>query len=348
MTGSIPDTIDDVTTEWVAGALGSRVDSMSAEQIGVGIGVSSAVYRLTLQGDGPASIILKLPALDEAAVFTSSMLRMYIREVRFFAELAADCPIRVPQSYYGEVDEETSRFVQLMEDMGSLRVIDQNEGMTIADAERAVDALAGWHAHWWGAADPIVERGTAMALSDPIYGAVLPMVFAEGWEKVNAEMTVDPAVLAVGPGWIDALPRLLTALDTAPTTITHGDYRADNMLFTDDNELVLLDFQLTGRATASYDLAYLITQSLGIADAEANEAALFERWVAALIAHGVSEAETSQLWESYRVAALFCLVYPIVASRGMDLTDERQYQLIDNMNGRFGRVVDQLNLVDLL
>ncbi len=348
MTTSMPGSITDVTAEWVAESLGARVDAMSAEQIGVGIGVASAVYRLTLQGDSPESVILKLPALDEAADFTSSMLRMYVREVRFFAELAADCPIRVPESYYGAVDEETSRFVLLMEDMGSLRVIDQNLGMTIADAERAVDALARWHAQWWGAADPIVERGTAMALSDPIYSAVLPVVFAEGWEKVNAEMVLDPAVLAVGPGWIDALPGLLTALDTAPTTIAHGDYRADNMLFTDDDELVMLDFQLTGRATASYDLAYLITQSLTVADAEANEVTLFERWVAALIANGVPEAETAQLWEAYRVAALFCLVYPIVASRGMDFSDERQYQLVDNMNTRVARVVDQLDLVDLL
>jgi len=36
-----------------------------------------------------------------------------------------------------------------------------------------------------------------------------------------------------------------------------------------------------------------------------------------------------------------------VASRGMDLSDDRQYQLIDNMNMRFARAVDQLNLADL-
>ena len=39
---------------------------------------------------------MKLPALDEAAVFTSTMLRMYTREAGFFGELAHQAPLRVP------------------------------------------------------------------------------------------------------------------------------------------------------------------------------------------------------------------------------------------------------------
>ncbi len=64
---------------------------------------------------------MKLPALDEAAVFTSTMLRMYIREVGFFGELSSRSPIRVPACYHADVDVETSRFVVVMEDMGGHR-----------------------------------------------------------------------------------------------------------------------------------------------------------------------------------------------------------------------------------
>jgi len=343
----IPTAIEEVDASWMSVALGRSITDVRHEQIGVGIGVSSAVYRTSLSGFDAPTLITKLPALAEEAVFTSSVLRMYIREVRFFQNLAQDSPIRVPQGYHGMVDEATSQFVQLMEDMGSLRIVDQNEGMGIDDARQAVDELALWHAEWWGRADPIVERGDSVCLSDPVYPAVLPLVFAEGWEKVNNEMTVAPEILAVGPAWTEKLGGLLASLSGQPNTITHGDFRADNILFSDDGSIVLLDFQLTGRGSASYDLAYFITQSLTPEVAATHETELFNRWRDGLIAADVPEAATVELWDRYREAAYFCLVYPIVASRGMDLSDDRQYQLIDNMNMRFARAVDQLNLADL-
>ncbi|MEM8707732.1 MAG: phosphotransferase [Actinomycetota bacterium] len=345
---TIPASIADVDAGWMATALGQPITAVAHEQIGEGIGVSSAVYRSALTGGELDSVVVKLPALAEEAVFTSAVLRMYIREVRFFQNLASQSPIRVPAGYVGLVDEETSQFVQVMEDMGAMRMVDQNEGMSIDDAKQAVDELAKWHAAFWGQADGPVERGDVVCLGDPVYPAVLPMVFAEGWEKVNAEMNVDPVIGAVGPGWTDWMPTALERLSGAPNTIAHGDYRADNILFDDDGNVVLLDFQLTGRGSASYDLAYFITQSLAPDLAATHETGLFNRWLDGLIAAGVPESETTALWDRYRDAALFCLVYPIVASRGMDLSDERQYALVDNMNTRFVRAVDQLNLADLL
>ena len=66
--------------------------------------------------------------------------------------------------------------------------------MEIADAERAVDGLAAWHATWWGKALELAERGVTVSLGDPIYKAVLPMVFAEGWEKLGKELTIPDAI----------------------------------------------------------------------------------------------------------------------------------------------------------
>ncbi len=346
--GQIPTSIADIDAAWMADALGQPITAVDNELIGEGIGVTSAVYRSTLTGGDVDSVVVKLPALAEEAVFTSTVLRMYIREVRFFDHLAQSSPIRVPQGYHGAVDEETSHFVQVMEDMGTMRIVDQNVGMTIDDAKQAVDELALWHAAYWGQADELVERGDIVCLSDPIYPAILPMVFAEGWEKVTAEMTVDPVIQAVGPSWSSWMPDTLQRLAASPNTVLHGDYRADNILFDQDGSVVLLDFQLLGRGSASYDLAYFVTQSLAPDVAATHETALFNRWRDGLVAAGVPEGDTASLWDQYREAALFCLVYPIVAARGMDLSDQRQYDLLDNMNTRFVRAVDQLHLADLL
>ena len=192
----IPSSITDIDASWMAAALGQPITGVNHEQIGEGVGVSSAVYRSALEGGDLDSVVVKLPALAEEAVFTSTVLRMYIREVRFFENLAGQSPIRVPAGYHGAVDLETSQFVQVMEDMGSMRMVDQNEGMNIDDAQRAVDELAAWHAAFWRKADAPVDRGDVVCLSDPVYPAVLPMVFAEGWEKVNNAMDVDPVIAA--------------------------------------------------------------------------------------------------------------------------------------------------------
>lgn len=346
----IPASIDEVTPQWLSEATGFDIEKAEATQFGVGIGVSSALYRVALSGGPgcPATVVVKLPALDPAAVFTSTVLRMYIREVGFFEQLAARSPIRVPGYYFGAVDLDTSRFAIVMEDLSGLRVVDQLVGMEVADAERAVDGLAAWHAEWWGEADQMAADGLTISLGDPIYPAILPMVYAEGWAKVTAEMELAPAIQEVGARFSDAIAGLLSDLASGPTTLAHGDYRADNLLFDADGSVVVLDFQLIGTGTAAYDLAYFLTQSLAPDVAAANEKALFDRWMAGLVAAGVPEADLTNQWEMYRKAALFCLVYPVVASRGMDLSDPRQYELIDCMNTRFARAVEQLDLATLI
>jgi aminoglycoside phosphotransferase (APT) family kinase protein len=128
----------------------------------------------------------------------------------------------------------------------------------------------------------------------------------------------------------------------------HGDYRADNIMFDDADTPVVLDFQLIGTGVGAYDLAYMVTQSLSADDASVNEQGLFARWQDGLRAGGVSASDLERAWDDYRNAALFCLVYPIVASRGMDFSDPRQCALLDTMNDGFARAVDELNLAALL
>jgi Ser/Thr protein kinase RdoA (MazF antagonist) len=237
--------------------------------------------------------------------------------------------------------------VLLIEDLGQKRAVDQVEGMDLADAEHAVDELATWHATFWGRADAIVDRGLAMSLGDPLYPAVLPLVFQEGWEKVTAALDLPASIRHVGARWIEGCPQLLRDLSTGPSTLAHGDYRADNMLFDDDGAVVLLDFQLIGAGAAAYDLAYFVTQSLDADLAADHERALFDRWIEGLRAGGVHDADLEGAWDDYRKAALFCLCYPIIASRGMDFDDPRQLALVTCQNTRYARAVEQLDLAEL-
>jgi len=345
----IPRSIDEIDAAWLATATGLRITGVRAQQIGVGIGVASAVYRLWLTGDGvPATMVMKLRAIDETAAFTSALLRMYQREVRFFSELAHRTPIRVPRCYAGLVSEDGADYALVMEDMGGNRVVDQNAGMDLADAEQAIDELAAHHATFWGDGDRYLSSGAALRTDDPIYPAVLPIAFSEGWEIVQAEIEVAPSIAVVAPRWIDGLDARAQQLAGPPSTLLHGDFRADNIFFDAEGRVVLLDFQLTGVGSGPVDLAYFVTQSLAPEVAGQHERGLFDRYIDGLRTSGVPAVDKDLLWHTYRTAALVCLVYPLVAIRHMDLSDPRTRKLAHNMLRRCARAIEDLELENLL
>ena len=73
---TIPSSIADINASWMAAAVGQPITGVNHEQIGEGVGVSSAVYRSTLEGGDLDSVVVKLPALAEEAVFTSTPTRL--------------------------------------------------------------------------------------------------------------------------------------------------------------------------------------------------------------------------------------------------------------------------------
>lgn len=346
---TIPSGPEGVTPAWFREHLGWHVDAVDMVEIGAGIGVSSAVYRATLAGDDvPASVVVKLVAADPAAAFTSQVLKFYKREVQFFERLADTAPVRTPHGYYGEVTDDDGHFVVVMEDLCGNRIIDQTTHMSIDDAHRVIDAIADWHARWWNHTDGYCEAQLAVALSDPIYPAMLPGLFDEGWAKLNATPSCAPhdALRPIGDRFSSVVGELLQRLSTGASTLLHGDVRADNIMFDAAGAPIFMDFQILGVGSASYDIAYFITQSLDV-DAVA-ERSLFDRWCARLEANGVPAGDLEPLWEQYRTAAAFCLVYPVVACRGMDLEQPREVALVNTMLRGFERAARDLDLVSSL
>jgi len=77
-------TIEELTEEWLADALGREVPGFTAERIGTG--QMSLSYRVTL---GPGdSVVVKLAATDPTSRGSGLGLGIYEREVRFYRELA--------------------------------------------------------------------------------------------------------------------------------------------------------------------------------------------------------------------------------------------------------------------
>ena len=214
------------------------------------------------------------------------------------------------------MDDASTDFVLVMEELAGLRPLDQITGASADDAIVAARGAAGFQAPFWGRDLSDLEQ-TFLPLDNPIHRAVLPQVFASGWDRCKAEaadlMTAD--VVAFGDRYTEALPAMLRELSTG-ATLVHGDWRADNLLL-DGGDLAVLDFQLVGTGAGAYDLGYFMSQSLEPEVRQPNSDAIIAAYHGGLDEAGI-DYDRDRADREFRLAVAFCLIYPVSIFGGWD------------------------------
>jgi hypothetical protein len=312
-----------VTTEWLTRVLGARVDSFTVEPVGTGqVGQN---VRFLLSGDAhvPRSVVGKFPSDDPASRATGVALGNYEREVRFYLELAPSLPIRTPRCYYADVDPATQDFVLLLEDMAPAQQGDQISGCTPAQAELALRELTKLHAPRWG------DRSLAdMQWLTRQTGAVAPLIesmYQTAWpeflERFGRRLSDGHVALGERFG-----PKLAAWIGEhrEPFTITHGDYRIDNMLFAAD-AVAIVDWQSPGYGVGMFDAAYLLATSLTVSDRRAQERELVRAYCDELACMGWDDC-----WREYRRMSLGGTIVTVVASMlvGSDDRGEEMFRVM--------------------
>ena len=99
----------------------------------VGTGQMSGCYRLSLRysaGDGPATLIAKLPSPDPAG--PRRRRDTYATEVRFYRDIASTVAVRAPECSCAVASDDGKSFVLLLEDMSPAEQGDQIAGCTLS------------------------------------------------------------------------------------------------------------------------------------------------------------------------------------------------------------------------
>lgn len=115
MAATIPSSLDDLTPDWLTGALRSsgvigedaEIDSVSSVVLGTGEGFAGDLARLTVtyrRGTGPATMVAKIPTSIVDNRRGSEMLGVYEREIRMYQLLLPGLGLPVPRLYYADVD----------------------------------------------------------------------------------------------------------------------------------------------------------------------------------------------------------------------------------------------------
>jgi len=248
---------------------------------------------------------------------------VYGREVAFYRDIAPRSMITMPVVHAAMSAADASNSCIVMEDLAHLRQPDRDAGMTWDDAVRGARALAAFHAGWQGSPELDELTETFMSIGSPLNRAVLPGVAEAGWPaaKVHRGHTLSADVVELGDMWIDALPKMLDQMELRPT-LCHEDWRADNMFFDADDQVVMIDPQIAGVCNGAFDLAYFISQSTEREMLAGRHGELIAEYLSVMAEHG-HDLDPEVFFFDTRVAAGLVLMYGFASYPDYDaLTDE--------------------------
>ena len=256
----IPKRTKRITSEWLNEVLhGSgylkdiNIESISREPWGVGEGFLSDMARLTItynkeSSNLPKTMIVKMPTTYRTALTLALQYNFYEKEIRFYSEVAPKSPIRVPGVIYSDYDSEAKKYILILEDCSCYKMVDQIKGLNYEQTKQAIKNIADFHARWWDAPDlfsfdwmakPKGENAIALidtfrnswvfAAKSKEFLEILPEGGREVGEKIYKHFS-----------WL-----INSGRDDGNLTITHYDYRADNMFFdaeNSENPIITIDW----------------------------------------------------------------------------------------------------------
>lgn len=360
----MPKNSDEITAEWLNEVLddsvtgGAKVKAIEKETIGEGAGFVGEITRLTLEYRGkadaaPKSMIAKLPTRDEAFRNLAQMINLYEREIRFYEQIIGEVPMRTPKRYFSHADGAKGDYVLLLEDLAPGRVGDQLATCSIDEAKTALRALAGLHAAFWNS-PRLKEFSWMPGVDDPMLIGLISMLYEQSWptfiERYGDQ--VPPEILPIGEKFGQSFTELAKELEDRPLTITHADYRLDNMFFdlADGSPIAIIDWQLAQRGPAMGDVAYFLAGNLTTESRREHQDDLVRVYYDALVECGIEGYEYETCAEDYRGAALFLFIFLVTSQESLNIEkyNERAQELFETMFDRYAAAILDLNAAEFL
>ncbi len=349
----LPNGINEVTAAWMTEALrtsgaigaGSEVTSLRNEPYIAG-GLLSLLYRSTIESDdprAPATVIVKFPTDVPHQRMIADAFGIYGREVAFYRDVAPRSTIMMPKVHAAMSASDASNSCIVMEDLAHLRQPDRARGVIWDEAVIGVRALARFHADWYGSPELEAMAQTFISIGAPLQRAALPGVAEAGWpatKELRAD-TLSADVLAVGDMWIDTLPKMLDHMELRPT-LCHEDWRADNMFFDADDNVVMIDPQIAGVCNGAFDLGYFISQSIERDTLGGRHRELVDVYLSVMGAHG-HDLDAEQFFFDVRVAVGMCLMYGFASYPQYDMLPEEGKLMADKLLRRAAEAIEDFD-----
>ena len=303
----IPDHPDGVTAAWLTAALAPSFPDIAVTGVTVLDQHSGTTGRLRLGLEhtpghaGPATVFVKLAPDGEAQQKLVAATDMGRKEARFYAELAAEVPVRSPRCYFSAHGEERTEYVMVLEDLeaSGCRFTSREDSGADEHGGKVVEALARLHAHFWEDArfdDALAWIPTAMR------GKRGAQFVQSALEQFGDDMP--PVFTDLCRLYIDHDDEIVELWDEGESTLVHGDTHAGNQ-FVDGGEVGFYDWAVISRSPGIRDIAMYLGNSVPTEVRQAEQEGWLRTYREALVAGGVDAPSAEVLWDRYRRLVLY-------------------------------------------
>lgn len=348
---------EQLTPAWITAVLRasgelSRARVVRAAQTPIGNGMLGLNLRLALEYDAPEAgapitLVAKMASTRAESRESGAALGLYARETRFYQEIAPSLDAGVPKTLFADLSEDGRHFCLLFEDLSPARGGDQLAGCGLADSEAAIDAAAALHAPLWGDKRLLSLSWVNRGFMEALYVSRLPPYVPTAAARFAA--LLEPGVIDIARRFAACIGRYFE-LHAQPWTITHQDYRLDNLLFDARGgalPVAVLDWQTFLPGPGALDVTYFVGAGLLPELRRANEERLARRYHGALLAQGVKNYSWDRCWQDYRLHAAHGLIMAIVGA-AITASTERGDQMLSTMINRHARQMIDLDTLSLI
>lgn len=341
----MPETVDDLTVEWLQDKLsgqlnGAVIEGFEPTIIGVGEGFMGQLARVTLNYEGdptdaPASLITKFAAARQDTRDMAADMNLYQREIGFYRDVGSDVGISIAECYYMEYHEDTNHFVLLLEDLAPGEPTDQVIGADRETSRAVIENIAKLHAKWWNS-DRLLELDWAKWVVNEMSMEQALEMFNVSMKEVEETGKFDeyPEIKRLMP----MLPPLLKfdPEPPLPFTLGHGDLRADNIIKPSANggRFAVIDWQLCGIEDPVRDIVYWMVMSLSIEERRATEKELLKLYHDRLLEYGVKGFSFSKFMNAYRTNLVVVQLMFSMSMENVDKSSERAQALFHQFYSR--------------
>lgn len=351
------DTAEGLTPAWLTSVLRARGLLHAASVTGVstrpiGNGMLGLNLRLTLEYDrsepgAPATLVAKLASLRAESRESGAALQLYTRETRFYQLIAPRIGSCLARILFADVSEDGRRFCLLFEDLAPARSGDQLLGCDLHDAEAAMRAAAALHAPMWNDRDVLAQPWIDRSMMTQMYRAKVPA--STRMVQQRFAHLLEPGVAEVMLAFADAIDRYFERHDT-PWTISHQDYRLDNVLFdarSGKEPVAVLDWQTFVPGPGALDASYFNGAGLLAPLRREHEVSLARLYHRELLARGVEGYSWDRCWHDYRLHAGHGVIMGIVGA-AITAPTERGDRMLSTMINRHALQMIDLDTLSLI
>jgi Ecdysteroid kinase-like family len=347
--GSSPHQSGQLDVEWLtqrlraAGVLReAAVVAVRGKPIGNGLLGQSVRFELQLdreEDSAPKALVGKFAATGPSSRALCVANELYLREVRFYQEVAPSVSMCTPRIYVAEIDLATHDYILLMEDLSPARQGDQLAGCSIQDCMVALGEIAKLHAVYWRRPD-LSDRPWLRGVPERYrrQAAALPNAVQQYMQRFGSRL--EPEVRRLLEGFASRYS-LVVGDRTSPWTLQHGDFRLDNVMFDVRDRagtMATLDWQTINAGCGLFDVAFFVGCALPTDQRRRVECDLVRGYHDGLCRLGVCDYSFEECWRDYRRYSVRSLYTPIAAGLSVE-PSERGDQLLASMMRGLARMV---------